>query len=76
MPNMRRADNAPEFLERRGDDMTDDINDGNELRLSATKNKRSKRRWARVERRELIAFVIIIGMLIVTAALIVVYLLI
>jgi|GEM_PF-1029365 hypothetical protein len=55
--------------------MTDDINDGNELREPATESKRSKRRWARVERRELIAFAIIIGMLIVTAALIVVYLL-
>jgi hypothetical protein len=56
--------------------MTDDINDGNELREPATKNKQSKRRWARVQRRELIAFVIVIGMLVVTAALIVVYLLI
>ena len=56
--------------------MTDDINDGNESREPATESKRLKRRWARVQRRELIAFVIIIGMLIVTAALIVVYLLI
>ena len=56
--------------------MTNDMNDGNELREPATESKRSKRRWARIERRELIAFVIIIGMLIVTAALIVVYLLI
>ncbi|MGZ4924681.1 MAG: hypothetical protein ACXV5H_12140 [Halobacteriota archaeon] len=56
--------------------MTDDTNDGKELREPATENKRSKRRWARVQRGELIAFVIIIGMLIVTAALIVVYLLI
>ena len=55
--------------------MTDDINDGNELREPATESKRSKRRWARVKRRELIAFVIVIGMLVVTAALIVVYLL-
>ena len=56
--------------------MTDSTNDGDELRELATENKRSKRRWARVERRELIAFAIIIGMLIVVAALIVVYLLI
>jgi len=56
--------------------MTDGINDGNELREPATENKQSKRRWARVQRRELIAFAIIVGMLIVTAALIVVYLLI
>jgi hypothetical protein len=56
--------------------MTDDINDGNELCEPATENKQSKRRWVRVERRELIAFAIIIGMLVVTAALIVVYLLI
>ena len=76
MPNMRRAGNAPEFLERRGGTMTDDINDGNELREPATEKRQSKRRWARVQRRELIAFAIIIGMLIVTAALIVVYLLI
>jgi hypothetical protein len=56
--------------------MTDEINDGNELREPATEKKQSKRRWVRVQRRELIAFVIIIGMLVVTAALIVVYLLI
>ena len=56
--------------------MTDDINYGNELREPATESKRSKRRWARVQRRELIAFAIVIGVLIVTAALIVVYLLI
>jgi len=56
--------------------MTDNINDGNELRERATENKQSKRRWARVQRRELIAFAIIIGMLVVSAALIVVYLLI
>jgi hypothetical protein len=56
--------------------MTDDINEGNELREPAAESKRSKRRWARVERREVIAFAIIIGMLIVNAALIVVYLLI
>jgi hypothetical protein len=55
--------------------MTDDINDGNELREPATENKQPKRRWARVERRARIAFAIIIGMLIVAAALIVVYLL-
>ncbi len=36
--------------------MTDGINDGNELREPATENKQPKRRWARVERRELIAF--------------------
>jgi len=75
MPTMRRTGNAPEFLERRGGTMTDDINDGNELREPATENKQPKRRWARVQRRELIAFVIVIGMLVVTAALIVVYLL-
>ncbi|MGB9370539.1 MAG: hypothetical protein WCB79_01155 [Halobacteriota archaeon] len=56
--------------------MTDGINDGDELRELATENKQSKRRWARAERRELMAFAIIIGMLIVVAALIVVYLLI
>ena len=56
--------------------MTDEINDGNELREPATEKRQSKRRWVRVQRRELIAFVIIIGMLVVTAALIVVYLLI
>jgi hypothetical protein len=55
--------------------MTDEINDGYELH-EATEKKKSKRRWARVQRRELIAFVIIIGMLVVTAALIVAYLLI
>ncbi len=55
--------------------MTDDKNNGRELREPATESKRSKRRWARVQRRELIAFAIIIGMLIVTATLIVVYLL-
>ncbi len=55
--------------------MTDDLNDGNELREPATENKQSKRRWMRVQRRELIAFAIIIGMSVVTAALIVVYLL-
>ena len=70
MPNMRRAGNAPEFLERRGDNMTDDINDDNELREPATENKQSKRRWARVQRRELIEFVIVIGILVVAAALI------
>ena len=56
--------------------MTDGINDGNESPEPATENKRSKRRWVRVLRGEIIAFAIIIGMLIVTAALIVVYLLI
>jgi hypothetical protein len=56
--------------------MTDEINDGNELREPATESKRSKRRWLRVERRELRAFAIVIVMLIVAAALIVVYLLI
>jgi ABC-type lipoprotein release transport system permease subunit len=56
--------------------MTDDKNDGRELRVPAMESKKSKRRWARVQRRELIAFVIVIGILVVTAALIVVYLLI
>ncbi|MGA7076178.1 MAG: hypothetical protein WBZ42_06500 [Halobacteriota archaeon] len=56
--------------------MTDGINDGNELREPATEKRQSKRRWARVERRERIAFAIIVGMFVVTAALIVVYLLI
>ena len=56
--------------------MTDGINDGDELRELATENKQSKRRWVRVQRREQIAFVIIVGMLIVVAVLIVVYLLI
>jgi hypothetical protein len=56
--------------------MTDGINDGDELRELATENKQSKRRWVRVERLELIAFAIVVGMLIVVAALIVVYLLI
>jgi hypothetical protein len=51
--------------------MTDGTNDGNELRELATENKQSKRRWARVQRRELIAFVIVIGILVVVAALIV-----
>jgi hypothetical protein len=51
--------------------MTDGTNDGNELRELATKNKQSKRRWARVQRRELIEFVIVIGILVVAAALIV-----
>jgi hypothetical protein len=50
---------------------TEDDDEGDK---SATKNEQSKRRWARVQRRELIAFVIIIGMLVVTAAQIVVYL--
>jgi hypothetical protein len=54
--------------------MTGGMNDGDELREPATENKQSKRRWARVQRRELIAFAIIIGMLVVAAALIVVYL--
>jgi ABC-type nickel/cobalt efflux system permease component RcnA len=62
-------------LSGEGDTMTDEINDGYELH-EATEKKQSKRRWARVQRRELIAFVIVIGMLVVTAALIVVYLLI
>ena len=56
--------------------MTGGMNDGDELREPATESKQSKKRWVRVERRELIAFAIIIGMLVVTAALIVVYLLI
>jgi hypothetical protein len=56
--------------------MTNTENDGDELRELATENKQSKRRWVRVERRELIAFAIVVGMLIVVAALIVVYLLI
>jgi hypothetical protein len=56
--------------------MTNHMNDGDELRKPVTENKQSKRRWAQVERGELIAFAIIIGMLVVAAALIVVYLLI
>jgi hypothetical protein len=51
--------------------MTDGTNAGNELRELATENKQSKRRWARVQRRELIEFVIVIGILVVAAALIV-----
>jgi hypothetical protein len=51
--------------------MTDGTNDGNELRELATENKQSKRRWARVQRTELIEFVIIISILVVAAALIV-----
>jgi hypothetical protein len=73
---MRRTGNTPEFLERRGDTKTDDINDGNELREPATENKQPKRLWARVQRGEIIAFAIIIGLFVVTAALIVAYLLI
>jgi hypothetical protein len=51
--------------------MTDDINDGDQLRELATENKQSKRRWVRVQRTELIEFVIVIGILVVAAALIV-----
>ncbi len=49
----------------------DGTNDGNELRELATENKQSKRRWARVQRRESIEFVIVISILVVAAALIV-----
>jgi len=49
--------------------MTDGTNDGDELRELATENKQSKRRWVRVERLELIAFAIVVGMLIVVAPL-------
>jgi hypothetical protein len=51
--------------------MTEGTNDGNELRELATENKQSKRRWARVQRRESIEFVIVISILVVAAALIV-----
>jgi hypothetical protein len=51
--------------------MTEGTNDGDELRELAAENKRSKRRWVRVQRRESIEFVIVIGILVVAAALIV-----
>jgi hypothetical protein len=38
--------------------MTEGTNDGDELRELAAENKRSKRRWVRVQRRESIEFVI------------------